>query len=166
MNVLYIHYMFTVCSLYVHYMFTIYSLYIHYIFTIYSLYIHYIFTIYSLYIHYIFTIYSLYIHYIFTIYSLYIHHIFTIYSLYIPVFFLYLFSKHHQTWHGDTLAQNFFKSVINFDDVITIYHFCVKSLNSFRYCWRLKSRSFNFFCPIWLKFLIGVNFSTLISNLN
>ena len=64
-QLLYVHYMFTICSLYIHYKFTIYSPYI-----LYSPYIHYIFTIYSLYVHYMFTICSLYVHYMFTIYSL------------------------------------------------------------------------------------------------
>ena len=66
MNLLYIHCMFTTCSLYVHYIFIISSLYVHCVFAFCSLYVYYIFTICSLYIHYIVIIYSLYIHYIFS----------------------------------------------------------------------------------------------------
>ena len=93
---LYVHYMFTVCSLYVHcivytlyvhYMLTIYSLNGQYIFTICSLYIHYMFTIYIHYIHYMFTICSLYVHYMFTTCSLYVHYMFTICSLYVHYMF-------------------------------------------------------------------------------
>ena len=69
-------FLFTICSLYVHYMFTIcsvkVSLYkklyisIHYMFTVCSLYVHYMFTICSLYVHCIFTVCSLYVRYTFT----------------------------------------------------------------------------------------------------
>ena len=97
---LYIHYMFTICSVYIHCIFTggsyirylaviyiyIVHLYIHYIFTICTLYVPYIFTVYSLYFHYMFPICSLYVHYMFTTCSLHVHYyvnsMFTIYSLY------------------------------------------------------------------------------------
>ena len=86
---LYVHYMFTICSLYNilkiylpyihHYIFTICWLYIHYMFTKCLLYFHHMFTICSLYVHYIFTTCSLHVDYMLTICSLYINYMFTLY---------------------------------------------------------------------------------------
>ena len=90
--ILYIHHIFTSCSLLLNYMFTVYSLYVYYMFTIYSLYLHYIFIIYSLYVHHIFTICSQYIHCMFTIYEQYVYYIITLNSIYIYLLYVrYIF---------------------------------------------------------------------------